>query len=57
MTKYVTVGGPVALGLCTVAREWYPVDTGKREDEGQGWSCFSRMLGALKMGINRAFNG
>ena len=57
MTKYITVGGPVVPGLCTVAREWYPVDTGKREDEGQGWSCFSRMLGALKMGINRAFNG
>ena len=57
MTKYITVGGPVVPGLCTVAREWYPVDTGKREDEGQDWSCFIRMLGALNMGINRAFNG
>ena len=44
LTKYVTVGGPVVPGLCTVAREWYPVDTGKREDEGQDWSCFIRML-------------
>ena len=50
LTKYITVGGPVVPGLCTVARTLYPVDTGKREDEGQGLELLYSDVGRTQNG-------